>query len=89
MKITKRKWEDVPPLFFHRDKDSGKLIRQDDKEYNYTEELFKKDTVKNIFERSLINRLIRTQDKDGNKIGRNEITRVGGKPVQRRGYTKH
>ncbi len=76
MKITKRKWEDVPPLFFHRDKDSGRLIRQDDREHDYTDELFRKTTVDSIFIRSLQNRLLRSQDKEGNKIGRNEITEL-------------
>lgn len=63
MKITKRKWADKqPPLFFYRDSDSGKLLLQNNEMKDYTDILFN-EYAPSVFERSLQNRLLKTQGK--------------------------
>lgn len=75
MKITKRKWrKEQPQLFFYRDSDSGKLIMQGDKRRDCTDTLFREKIVKDVFVRSLQSRLLKSCDKDGNKLERNKIT---------------
>jgi len=76
MKITKRKWEREPPLFFYRDAESGKLVMQGDKLRDFTDTLFSEKSVKAVFERSLKSRLLKSCDKDGKRLEKNEITEL-------------
>lgn len=75
MKITKRKWENKPPVFFYRDDESGKLITQGSR-HDQTDILFREESsVSDVFEKSLQNRLLKMQ-KDGKRIKKNEITEL-------------
>jgi hypothetical protein len=73
MKITKRKWGQMSPVYFYRDVESGKLFMKGNRQQDYTDTLFNRD-AKHVFDRSLQSRLFKTHDKAGNKIQRNEIT---------------
>jgi len=76
MKITKRKWENIPPVFIYRDVESGKLFTECDRQQDYTDKLFQDEcSASDVFKISLQNRLFRMQ-KDGKTRVKNEITEL-------------
>lgn len=61
MKITKRRWNEQPPLYLYREKTAGKLTEADSRGKDYTESLFHDEpSVKSAFETSLQDRLLQT-----------------------------